>query len=169
MADDTHKSRRVESVDCAVITVSDTRTEENDESGTLIRERLASQAHVVSAHMIIPDDSIRVAAAVEAYCADRTTQAVILTGGTGLSPRDSTYEAVAGLLDKTLDGFGELFRMLSYEDVGAAAMLSRAVAGVRQGTVVFALPGSVAAVRLAMDKLVLSELGHIAALLRDPS
>lgn len=169
MAEDTHRSRRVEKVDCAVITVSDTRTEENDESGTLIRERLTSQGHVVSAHMIIPDDPDRVAAAVEAYCADRTTQAVLLTGGTGLSPRDSTYEAIAGLVDKTLDGFGELFRMLSYEEVGAAAMLSRAVAGVRQGTVVFALPGSVAAVRLAMDKLVLSELGHIAALLRDPS
>lgn len=169
MTDSTHRSEQLEKVSCAVITVSDTRTDETDESGALIRERLTSRGHVVAAHEILPDDPDRVRAAVEAYCVDTTTQAVLLTGGTGLSPRDTTYEAIDGLLDKTLDGFGELFRMLSYEEVGSAAMLSRAVAGVRRGTAVFALPGSVGAVRLAMDKLILPELGHIAALLRGSS
>ena len=169
MADNTHRSRQVEKVACAVITVSDTRTDETDESGALIRKRLTSRGHVVTAHEIIPDDPDRIRAAVEAYCVDTTTQAILLTGGTGLAPRDTTHEAIVGLLDKTLDGFGELFRMLSYEEVGSAAMLSRAVAGVRHETAVFALPGSVGAVRLAMDKLILPELGHIAALLRGPS
>ena len=101
---------------------------------------------------------------VTELCRRADCQAVLLTGGTGLAPRDTTYEAVSELLDKRLDGFGELFRMLSYEEIGSAAMLSRATAGVCEATMVFSMPGSTGAVRLAMDKLILPQLGHLAAL-----
>jgi len=152
-------------VDCAVLTVSDTRRPENDESGLLIADLLSSNGHFVVQREILPDDPDRIQARVVDWCESKTCGAVLLTGGTGLAPRDSTYEAIAGLLEKRLDGFGELFRMLSYEEIGAAAMLSRAVAGSRGPVFIAALPGSPAAVRLALEKLILPQLPHIAALL----
>lgn len=162
-----HKARTVESVGCAIVTVSDTRTTATDASGALIRERLEQAGHRVIAGTIVPDEPAEVRHLVLEYAERSACRAVLVTGGTGLTRRDTTYEALTTLFDKRLDGFGELFRMLSYQEIGAAAMLSRAVAGTRGDTVIFAMPGSVAAVRLAMDQLILPTLGHIAALLTD--
>ncbi len=162
-----HRERRVDSVLCAVLTVSDTRTPETDTSGGLLRERLESAGHRVVAYEVVPDEPAMFREVVAALFERADCQAVLLPGGTGLAPRDTTYEAVSGLFEKHLDGFGELFRMLSYEEIGAAAMLSRATAGVVGSTVVYSMPGSTAAVQLAMDKLILPELGHVAALLGD--
>jgi molybdenum cofactor biosynthesis protein B len=161
-----HQSQEVPCVDCAIITVSDTRTPDTDASGTLIRELLMKSGHRVVGYEIVPDEPSRVRERVAALCAGGACQAVILTGGTGLAPRDTTYEAVASLLEKRIDGFGELFRMLSFQEIGPAAMLSRAVAGVCRGTVVFSLPGSTAAVHLAMERFILPQLGHIVWLLK---
>lgn len=150
----------------AVITVSDTRTEADDASGRTIVDRLVAAGHRVVERRILPDDPERVRAAVAESVARDDCDGVLLTGGTGISARDATHEAVAGLLDKRLDGFGELFRMLSWERIGSAAMLSRAVAGIAAGRVVFAMPGSTAAVELALDRLIVPELGHLIAELR---
>ena len=152
-------------VRCAVLTVSDTRTPDTDASGQRIRSLLEAAGHRVVAYAVLPDEPARVRAHVAAHVADAGVEAVIVDGGTGVAPRDTTYEAIAGLLDKRLDGFGELFRMLSFAQIGAAAMLSRALAGVAGRTVVVSLPGSTAAVELAMTRLVVPELGHMVALL----
>ena len=160
-----HRKRVIESVPCGVVTVSDTRTRGTDESGLLIKEGLVASGHGVYRYEIIPDEPRRVQDLVLSLCHDSECQAVMLTGGTGLASRDVTYEAIDELLEKRIDGFGELFRMLSYDEIGSAAILSRAVAGVRESTAVFSMPGSRNAVRLAMDKLILPELGHIAFLL----
>ena len=165
MPDAEHLAQRVQSVACAILTVSDTRTLETDGSGALIRDRLASAGHPIISYQIIPDEPSQVRQRVLSLCSQETCQAVLLSGGTGLALRDTTYEAITSLLDKRLDGFGELFRMLSYEQVGAAAMLSRATAGVCRSTPVFSMPGSLGAVALAMDKLILPEIGHLTALL----
>ncbi len=117
--------------------------------------------HKVSGSRIVSDDPVLVAATVRSHIVEGVAQVAIITGGTGLTARDSSYEAIAGLLDKRLDGFGELFRMLSYQDIGPAAMLSRAVAGTAGRTAIFLLPGSEKAVRLALEKLIIPELGHI--------
>ena len=130
-----------------------------------MRERLEAQGHRVCAYEIIPDEPTRVRDRVLALCDDVTIQAVLVTGGTGLAPRDTTFEAISGILDKQLAGFGELFRSLSFEQVGSAAMLSRATAGVCRSTLVFSMPGSTDAVSLALDRLILPELGHLAWLL----
>jgi molybdenum cofactor biosynthesis protein B len=159
-----HASKRATSVACAVVTVSDTRTKETDASGKVIIERLEGADHRIVRYEILPDDPARIHAHVESLCGS-ACQVVLITGGTGLAPRDTTYEAIASLLEKRLDGFGELFRMLSFEEIGAAAMLSRAVAGVRGQTAIFSMPGSTGAVRLAMDRLILPVLGHIVSLL----
>jgi molybdenum cofactor biosynthesis protein B len=165
MPDPKHHAQRLDSVACAVITISDTRTPETDKSGQLIRKRLESAGHRVLGYEIVPDDPPRVRERVVSLCSNEECQIVLLTGGTGLAPRDTTYEAVTSILEKQLDGFGELFRMLSYEEIGAAAMLSRATAGVCKSTLVFSMPGSTGAVGLAMDKLILPEIGHVAWLL----
>jgi molybdenum cofactor biosynthesis protein B len=164
MAADHHLHDR-RGVSCALITVSDTRTTADDRSGQLLRECLEGAGHVVMEAQILPDEASLVGTEIARLAANPSIQAVILTGGTGISPRDTTYEAVAGALEKRLDGFGELFRMLSYEEIGSAAMLSRAVGGTIGETVVFALPGSTAACRLGAEKLILPELGHLVALL----
>jgi molybdenum cofactor biosynthesis protein B len=156
-----HRERGRGPVRCAVLTVSDTRTLETDEGGRLVVELLESAGHTVVRRGIVPDEPDRVRGWLEEALADPQVQAVLTTGGTGIAPRDRTYEVVSGLLEKRLDGFGELFRMLSYQEIGPAAMLSRAVGGVARGKVVLAMPGSPAAVRLAMEKLVLPELGHL--------
>jgi molybdenum cofactor biosynthesis protein B len=144
-----------------VLTVSDTRTDDTDTSGRAIREMLIAAGHEVAGSAIVKDEPVDVVRVVSDQLANPQVQVVITTGGTGLTSRDSTYEAIAGLLEKRLDGFGELFRMLSYHDIGPAAMLSRAVAGTARRKVIAALPGSEAAVRLAMDRLLIPELGHL--------
>jgi molybdenum cofactor biosynthesis protein B len=149
--------------------VSDTRTLETDEGGRLIVELLESAGHAVLRRGVVPDAPEQVRAWLEEALGDPQVQAVLTTGGTGIAPRDRTYEVVSELLEKRLDGFGELFRMLSYQEVGPAAMLSRAVGGVTRGKVVLAMPGSPAAVRLAMEKLILPELGHLVAEAGRPS
>jgi len=147
----------------AVITVSDTRTEATDEGGRLVRELCAGAGLTVASSRILRDEPGDVAAAVRELAGGGAVDAVLLTGGTGLSRRDSTIEAVARLFDKTIDGYGELFRSLSYAEIGAAAMLSRATAGTVGDVVVFTMPGSPAGVRLALEKLILPELGHVVA------
>ena len=148
---------------CAVLTVSDTRTEANDTGGGAIVTLLRENGHEVVFKQIVRDEPDQVRALIARWIEgdERTVQAIITTGGTGISSRDSTYEAVTGLLQKRLDGFGELFRILSYEQIGSAAMMSRACAGLAGGRILICLPGSEAAVRLAMDKLVIPELGHL--------
>jgi molybdenum cofactor biosynthesis protein B len=143
--------------------VSDTRTSETDTGGDRVAEMLAGGGHPVVSREIVPDEAAKIAGALRASLARDDVRAVILTGGTGVAPRDVTPEAVAPLLDRVVPGFGELFRALSYADVGSAALLSRALAGLASGRVVFVLPGSRGAVKLAMEKLVLPEIGHLAA------
>ena len=144
---------------CFVLTISDTRTADTDTSGDAIAQALTAAGHVVSGRRIVRDDAAEVRNTVHAEMVN--ADVVLTTGGTGLTARDSTYEAISTLLDKRLDGFGELFRMLSYEQIGAAAMLSRACAGSIGQTAIFALPGSEPAVRLALEKLILPEIGHV--------
>jgi len=156
-----HKAAGPAAVKVAVLTVSDTRTEATDTSGRAIRMLLEEAGHTVVIAKIVYDDPDL----VTAFVLDRLesdVQVIITTGGTGITSRDSTYEAIDALLEKRLDGFGELFRMLSYDDIGAAAIMSRACAGLARGKVVVALPGSEGAVRLAMTKLIVPELGHLA-------
>jgi molybdenum cofactor biosynthesis protein B len=156
-----HKAHAPRSVRCFVITISDTRTVDTDTAGAAIADMLHAAGHEVVGRTIVRDDAEMVRGAIGRQLADPRVQAVITTGGTGITSRDRTYEAVTAMLDKHLDGFGELFRMLSYEQVGAAAMLSRACAGLVSGRIVAALPGSEAAVRLAMERLLIPELGHL--------
>jgi molybdenum cofactor biosynthesis protein B len=156
-----HKRDAPRAVRCYVLTVSDTRTDATDTSGRAIADLLTSAGHQVVGRAIVKDDPELVKTTIERQLGDERVQVVISTGGTGITSRDSTFEAVDGLLEKRLSGFGELFRMLSYERIGAAAMMSRATAGLSARRIVVALPGSEAAVRLAMEKLVIPELGHL--------
>jgi molybdopterin adenylyltransferase len=156
-----HKSYAPKSVRCYVLTVSDTRTPETDTSGRAIRELLEAAGHVVTGHEIVRDEPVQVTAVVTASLDDEQTQVIITTGGTGITSRDGTFEAVDRLLEKRLDGFGELFRMLSFQEIGSAAMMSRAMAGTARGKAIFVLPGSQNAVRLAMTRLILPELPHV--------
>lgn len=156
-----HKAQAPTSVGCFVLTVSDTRTLDTDASGRAIRELLEGHSHTVTGHAIVRDEPADVTAAVRAQLADPATHVIVTTGGTGIASRDGTYEAIDRLLDKRLDGFGELFRMLSFQEIGAAAMLSRATAGTSARKAIFVLPGSEHAVRLAMTRLILPELGHV--------
>jgi len=154
-----HKAKAPSTIGCMVVTISDTRTPETDESGRLIKQLLREHGHTIVADHLVKNEPAQIKELIKT--SQNGAQAIILTGGTGLSKRDNTYEAVVGLLEKRLDGFGELFRTLSYQEIGSSAMLSRATAGIYQGKVIFSLPGSEAAVRLAMEKLILPELGHI--------
>lgn len=156
-----HRAEAPSEITCAVLTISDTRTEEDDRSGQLIRQHLSLRNHTVAAYQIVKDDVDQITGVLTRWITDPAIQAIITNGGTGISGRDVTYGAITGLLDTELPGFGELFRMLSWEEVGPAAMLSRATAGVAGGTVIFSTPGSSNAVRLAMEKLIGPELGHI--------
>ena len=156
-----HRATAPTAVGCFVLTVSDTRTPDNDTGGQVIRDLLAGGGHTVVGSRIVRDEPTDVARVVREACTDPRVQVVILTGGTGITSRDSTFEAVEALLDKRLPGFGELFRVLSYEKVGAAAMLSRAQMGIHARRIVVSLPGSPNACRLALEKLLLPELGHL--------
>jgi molybdenum cofactor biosynthesis protein B len=148
-------------VGCALVTVSDTRTPETDTGGSLLAELVSAAGHSVVSREIVRDDVAQIRAAAERALANGACGALLLTGGTGTSPRDVTPEAVRPLFERELPGFGELFRVLSFQEIGSAAMLSRACAGSRAGKLVFALPGSPAAIRLALERLVLPELGHL--------
>jgi molybdenum cofactor biosynthesis protein B len=161
-----HRGYAPHCVRCAVLTVSDSRTAADDTSGDSIAEALRAAGHEVAERGIVRDDAAAIAQAVRRGIERSDVDAVIVTGGTGVSPRDVTPEAVAPLLDKVLHGFGELFRALSFEEIGAAAMLSRALAGTAGGTAVYVLPGSRGAVKLGMQRLILPELGHLVGQLR---
>jgi molybdenum cofactor biosynthesis protein B len=164
MSHSEHKAAAPRSVRGFVLTVSDTRTEDTDAGGRAIIDLLTNAGHRVVGRAIVKDDPALVRNAIMLQLAtgvDEGPQIIITTGGTGITSRDTTYEAISALLEKRLDGFGELFRMLSYEQIGAAAMMSRACAGIAGGRIIVSLPGSEAAVRLAMEKLVLPEIGHL--------
>lgn len=156
-----HKEKAKRRVSCGVITVSDTRTEETDTSGKLIREMLDGAGHAAKAYHIIKDDPSQIRPLLEELLGRGDIEAVIINGGTGVAQRDMTYDVVSRMVEKELPGFGELFRMFSYQEIGSAAMLSRALAGTTGGKVLFSVPGSSGAVRLAMEKLILPELPHI--------
>jgi molybdenum cofactor biosynthesis protein B len=158
-----HRASSAVSVAVVVITVSDTRTLETDTGGALVAGMLEKAEHRVHARKIVPDDPEAIASAAREALEVPGVAAVILTGGTGVAPRDVTPESVEPLLERTIPGFGELFRQLSYADIGSAALLSRATAGMAKGRVVFVIPGSRGAVGLAMEKLILPELGHLTA------
>ncbi|QHE53257.1 molybdenum cofactor biosynthesis protein B [Pontibacillus sp. HMF3514] len=157
-----HKKDHHTSVRCMVITVSDTRDEETDKSGRLIKDYLKEEGHKVTRYVIVKDEQLAIKEAVVSGLEDPSVDAVLTNGGTGMAYRDVTIETVHPLLDKEMTGFGELFRMLSYsEDIGSSAILSRAIAGVSQHTAIFSTPGSSGAVKLAMEKLILPELRHV--------
>ncbi|MEW5946861.1 MAG: molybdenum cofactor biosynthesis protein B [bacterium] len=154
-----HKKKSRKSVRCLVVTVSDTRTADTDESGRLICDALKSEGHSVAGRLVVRDDRTEIERVFEGIPSN--VDAVIFNGGTGISRRDCTYEVVTSRLDKELPGFGELFRALSYAEIGSAAMMSRATAGAAGGRVIISLPGSTGAVRLALEKLILPELSHM--------
>lgn len=156
-----HRQHAPLRIRCAVLTISDTRTLADDRGGDEVLQRLVKSSHEVIHREICPDDPTSIRSYVARWVADASVQAILLTGGTGISPRDQTYETVRALLTKELPGYGELFRWLSYQDIGPAAMLSRALGGVIQQTLVLTMPGSPAAVKLAMERLILPELGHL--------
>ena len=166
MAVHEHKNKAHRTVRCAIITLSDTRNETTDKSGKRIKDLLAEQNQPVTSYQILKDEPDQITAAVRDLLAQPDVDVIITNGGTGIAPRDTTFEAIQGLLEKEIPGFGEMFRMLSYEDIGPAAMLTRATAGVAQGKVIISLPGSTGAVELGMTKLVLPELGHMLFLLQ---
>jgi molybdenum cofactor biosynthesis protein B len=146
---------------CAIITLSDTRTETTDTSGQRIRELLEAEHHSIAHYKILPDDPKQLAALLDTLIADANIDAILTNGGTGISPRDNTIAVVESRLTLPLPGFGELFRMLSYEQIQSGAMLSRAIGGVAKQKLLFAMPGSTKAVELAMTKLILPELRHL--------
>ncbi|MBE9077263.1 MogA/MoaB family molybdenum cofactor biosynthesis protein [Romeria aff. gracilis LEGE 07310] len=153
-------------VSCAVITVSDSRTAETDRSGQLIQSRLAAAGHRLGDYQIVPDEPEQIQSLLESLVSQPDLGAIILSGGTGIARRDTTYDAIAPLLEKELPGFGEIFRSLSYQQIGSRAIASRAIAGTYRNTLIFSLPGSSKAVELAVDALILPELSHLAGLLK---
>ena len=166
MGVDEHRAQSSASWGFAVLTVSDTRTERDDRGGRLVREMASSSGHREFAYAIVPDEVAEIGAKVAEFIAMTSVDVVLVTGGTGFSPRDRTLEALAPLFDRPIEGFGELFRMLSWEQVGAAAMLSRATAGVVGKRLLFLLPGSPKAVELALSKLILPEAAHLLGQIR---
>lgn len=159
---DEHRREAPQTVSCYIITVSDTRTLETDAGGALIQSLLEQAGYTVTGRTIVKDDYEEIRELVYKNSVHSGIEALLLTGGTGISPRDTTYEAVASLLDKSLPGFGEIFRHLSFtEDIGSAAFLSRAIAGTIGSTAIFSMPGSEGAVKLAMERLIIPELRHV--------
>ncbi|MFD2926228.1 MogA/MoaB family molybdenum cofactor biosynthesis protein [Halobacillus naozhouensis] len=162
MAVEQHKQNAPHAVRCMVVTISDTRTKETDKSGRLMIEKLTAKDHQVNNYLIVKDEISTIRDAVQQGIMDEQIDVVLTNGGTGIAKRDVTIETVTSMFDKEIPGFGELFRMLSYtEDIGSAALLSRATAGVARRTAVFSTPGSSGAVKLAMDSLVLPEITHV--------
>jgi molybdopterin adenylyltransferase len=164
MAKIPHPTPEPVSVVCAVITVSDTRSPAQDSSGQTIQSQLTAAGHQVAMYEIVPDEPLIIQAKLQQLSEQREVQAVIFNGGTGIAPRDTTYDAIQVLLDKELPGFGEIFRFLSYQEIGSRAIASRATAGIYRNLIVFSLPGSTNAVTLGMEKLILPELVHLTGL-----
>ncbi len=160
MSHDHHTDREFRPLRIAVLTVSDTRTEATDKSGSLLRERLTGAGHQLADKQIQPDDIYRIRATVSAWIADPAVQVIITTGGTGVTGRDGTPEALLPLLDKIIDGFGEMFRSLSWSDIGTSTLQSRCLAGVANGTYVFCLPGSTGACKTGWDELIEKQLDY---------
>jgi molybdopterin adenylyltransferase len=158
-----HGDLEPQKLSCGIVTISDTRTMATDKSGQTIRELLTAAGHLVKHYVILPDEPDRIRQEIAGLPA---LDVVLLNGGTGIAPRDRTFDAIAGLLEKELPGFGEIFRMLSYGEVGSRAMASRAIAGTIANRVIFSMPGSSQAVRLAMEQLILPEIGHLVRQLR---
>jgi molybdenum cofactor biosynthesis protein B len=156
-----HRASSPNVVRCAVVTVSDTRTLATDTGGQGVVDRLLQAGHVVAAREIVADDPARLRPLITALAGREDVDAILLTGGTGIAARDQTHETVTALIDKPLPGYGELFRMLSYAEIGAAAMLSRATGGLVGRKVLLTMPGSPAGVAVAMEKVILPELGHL--------
>lgn len=157
-----HKNAAPKSINCMVITVSDTRNEETDKSGKLMKNFLEEAGHQILCYEIVKDDQHEIKTAILKGCQDDRIDAILLNGGTGIAKRDVTVEIVQSVISKEITGFGELFRMLSYtDDIGSAAILSRAIAGVAYNTAIFATPGSSGAVKLAMSRLIIPELSHV--------
>ncbi|OCQ98330.1 molybdenum cofactor biosynthesis protein [Nostoc sp. MBR 210] len=161
-----HPDTAAMTVTCAIVTVSDTRTPETDKSGQLIKQLLLDANHNVAAYVIIKDEPTQIQEQIESLGKNANLDAIIFNGGTGIAPRDTTYDAIEKLLEKTLPGFGEVFRFLSYQEIGSRAIASRAVAGVYQNKLIFSLPGSSNAVRLGMEQLILPELTHLVSQMR---
>lgn len=149
-------------VTVAIVTVSDSRTPDSDQNRQYIEKRMAELQHITAAYRLIKDEPDQVAAVLDELAAMSGVQIILFNGGTGISPRDTTYDVISRMLEKTLPGFGELFRLLSFQEVGAAAMFSRATAGVYRGTLVFSMPGSPNAVQVALEKLIIPEINHLA-------
>ena len=150
-----------ESLNCAVLTISDTRTEDTDDGGKFITESLKAAGHKVQERRIIKDDAEEIKKLISEFAAAGELHVIITTGGTGIASRDNTIQTLKPLMEKTMEGFGELFRSLSYEEIGSRAMLSRAAGGVIGNTLIFCRPGSLNAVKLGMEKLILPDLGHL--------
>jgi molybdenum cofactor biosynthesis protein B len=161
-ADEHRQKAGHEPVTLAIVTVSDTRTPETDGNRQYIESRVAELGHIVAAYRLVKDEPDQVAAVLDELSAMPDVQIVLFNGGTGISPRDTTYDVISRKLEKTLPGFGELFRMISYQEIGAAAMLSRATAGVYKQTLVVSMPGSTNAVKTALEKLIFPEINHLA-------
>lgn len=160
-AHEEHKAHAPHCVTCVVITCSDTRTSQTDTSGQLMMRLLKEHGHDLAGYHVIKDDPAQIRSVIEEAAAHDAVQAILVNGGTGISKRDSTFEAVDGMLEKRLVGFGEIFRYLTYKDIGSSAIMTRATAGIFRGRIIFSTPGSEGAVRLAMESLILPELGHI--------
>lgn len=167
MSTEEHKRQAPNKVHCMVITVSDTRTEDTDKSGQIMHDLLQQYGHEVVAYEIVKDEPDMIKEAINSGLKNDSVSVILLNGGTGIAARDTTYETVSALLDKEMPGFGEIFRYLSYvEDIGSAAILSRAIAGTCQNKAIFSTPGSSGAVKLAMTKIIIPELGHVVRELR---
>jgi molybdopterin adenylyltransferase len=156
-----HKAHAPTTTGCMVLTCSDTRTPETDTSGQLIQRLLQEHGHTVCTYHLVKDEPEQIQFQIAQGTANKNVQAIIINGGTGIARRDATFEAVDDMLEKRLDGFGEIFRLLTYQEIGSPAIMSRATAGIINGRVLFSIPGSEQAVRLAMEKLILPELGHL--------
>lgn len=166
MAVHEHKERGRKSIRCFVITVSDTRDESTDTSGQTVKRFLEEAGHETVGYRIVKDEPVEIESVLNHALAVTEVDAVIVNGGTGIAPRDGTYEVVSRFLEKKLDGFGEIFRYLSYLDIGSAAIMSRAAAGSARGKILISLPGSKGAVTLAMEKLILPEIRHMVSQLQ---
>ena len=156
-----HKRHELQSVNCAVLIISDSRTEQDDESGAFIKQKLGEKGHGIIFYGILKNDAAALRQKIEELLGNEEIQVIIASGGTGVSHRDVTIDTIEQVLQKKLDGFGELFRFLTYQEIGTGSIMSRAAAGVTQGKVILCLPGSLGAVTLAMDKIILPEIGHL--------
>ena len=156
-----HKEKSPNSVTCSVLIISDSRTEENDESGRFLKDRLEKNGHRVLSYALLTNDVAAIKKQVKTLLQQAELQVIITSGGTGASHRDVSVETITPLLEKKLDGFGELFRFLTYQEIGTTSVMSRAMAGVANGKIIISLPGSLGAVTLAMEKIILPEVGHM--------